>query len=92
MHKKLFNALYVINILAQALFTLILPVGVLLGISWLAVKHLSAPGWIYVPAIVVGVLLGFYAMVRFVLAAMSGLERLEAEQKKKEESNRKENR
>ena len=76
MHKKLFNALYVINIIAQAFFTLVFPAGVLGGLSWLAVKYLSAPGWIYVPAIVVGVLLGFYSMVRFVLAAMSGLERL----------------
>ena len=92
MHKKLFNALYVINILAQALFTLVFSAAVFGGISWLAVKYLSAPGWIYVPAIVVGVLLGFYSMVKFILSAMSGLERLEAEQKKKEESNRKENR
>ena len=89
-HKKLFSALYVINIVAEALFTLILPGAIFAGIGWLSVTYLSAPEWIYAPAIVIGLLLGFYMMIKFVLTAMAGLERLEAEQrsKRKEEKDR----
>ena len=89
MHKKLFSALYIINILAQALFTLVFPVAIFAGGAWLAVKYISAPGWIYAPVIVVGFLLGFCSMIKFILTAMAGLERLEAEQRSKEQKNNK---
>ena len=83
MHKKLFNALYILNIVAQAFFTLVFPAAVFAGAAWLIVKYWSAPGWIYAPAIFLGLLFGFYSMIKFVLAAMTSLERLEKEQKKK---------
>ncbi len=81
LHKKLFNALYVLNIVSQAIFTLLIPVGIFGGIVWLLVKYCSAPAWLYAPALVLGFLLGFCSMIKFVLSAMAGLERLEKEQK-----------
>ena len=90
MHKKLFNALYIINIVAEALFTLVIPAGLFYGIAWLLITYLSFPNWIYAIAITLGLLLGFYMMIKFVLTAMKGLERLESEQKAKEKD-RKEN-
>ena len=83
MHKKLFGALYIINIGAEALFTLVLPAALFWGIAWLTVTYLSFPDWVFVPAIVLGLLLGFYMMIKFILTAMEGLERLEKEQKER---------
>ena len=90
MHKKLFNALYVLNIVAQAFFTLLIPVAILGGIAWLLVEKADAPGWLFVPAITLGVLFGIYSMVKFVLSAMNGLERLEKEQNTPKDKDRNE--
>ena len=91
MHKKLFNALYILNIVSQALFTLIIPAALLYGIAWLLVTRLSLPEWIYAVALVVGFILGFVSMIKFVLTSMAGLERLEKDQadtKEKDENGR----
>ena len=82
MHKKLFNALYVLNILGQALFTLVTPAALLGAVAWLLNAKAGVGSWIYAVLIVIGLLLGFYSMIRFVISAMAGLERLENEQKK----------
>ena len=78
--KKLVNAMYVLNIISQAIFDLALPIGFGVLGSWLLVKYASAPGWIYAPLVVLGALIGFYTMVKFVVSAMAALERLENEQ------------
>ena len=89
MHKRFFNALYVLNIVSQAFFTLLIPVGLFGGAVWLLVNKASAPGWLFAPAIVIGVIIGFCSMIRFVLAAMAGLERLEKDQKENDKNTKK---
>ena len=84
MHKKITNALYVLNIVFQSFFDLVTPAALLFGVSWLLVRYLSLPEWIYAPAIIIGLLLGFVSMVKFIITAMGGLERLEGEQRNKE--------
>ncbi|MBQ8321530.1 MAG: AtpZ/AtpI family protein [Clostridia bacterium] len=88
MYKKLVGALYIMNIVSQAIFTLLLPILVGLGISWLLVTYLSAPSFIYVILIMLGVLSGLYSMVRFVLSAMAAYERLEKEQTESKKTNK----
>ena len=78
--KKLVNAMYVLNIIAQAIFDLALPIGFGVLGSWLLVRYASAPGWVYAPLVVLGAVIGFYTMIKFVLSAMAALERLEKEQ------------
>ena len=80
MNRKLFNALYAINIVAQAIFTLAFPIALGVLGSWLLVTYAGWQGWIYAPLVLVGVLIGFYSMIRFVLTAMAGIERLEKQQ------------
>lgn len=87
-YKKLVGALYIMNIVSQAIFTLLLPILVGLGISWLLVTYLSAPSFIYVILIMLGVLSGLYSMVRFVLSAMAAYERLEKEQTESKKTNK----
>ena len=79
MHKRIFNLLYVLNIVFQSFFDLVLPMALAFGLSYLLVTFLSAPGWIYAPLIILGALTGLYSMVKFILSAMAALERLERE-------------
>ena len=81
--KRLVNVMYIFNIIAQAFFDLSLPIGLGLLGSWLLVKYASAPTWIYAPLTVLGALVGFYTMIKFILSAMAALERLEKEQNSK---------
>ena len=67
------------NIVFQAFVTLLIPAGLGWLGAWLLVTYAACPPWVYVPLIVIGVLVGFYSMIKFVLTAMSGYERLEKE-------------
>ena len=81
MHKKLFSVLYAINIISQAIFTLLIPAALAFGASWLFVTKLGAPEWLYAVLIPVGVIAGLISMVKFAIAAAEGLERLEKQGK-----------
>ena len=89
MKNKLFNALYSLNIVFQAIFNLVTPAALFFVIAWLLVTRVGAPEWIYAAAILLGVLIGFYSMIRFVLSATAALERLEKESAARDKKNRK---
>ena len=82
MYKRTVSALYVVNIAFQAIFNLVCQIGLCILLSFLAVKYLSAPEWIYVPLILLGVFSGLYSMVRFILGAMRSLDRLEEQHRR----------
>ena len=84
MYKKLVSALYVLNIVSQAIFTLALPIGLGVLASYLLTKHAGAPSWIWALLIVLGAMSGLYSMIKFILSATAGLERLEKEHNTKE--------
>lgn len=92
MHRKFFNAMYVLNIAMQAIFSLLSPIALGALVSWILVSRAGVGEWIYVVLILLGVGSGFVGMVRFVLSAMSGVERLENEQAADEGRRRKEKR
>ena len=77
MYKRIVSALYVINIVFQALFTILVPIALGFGIAWLLVSKASVQSWIYAVLIPLGALCGFYSMIKFVLSAMSALDRME---------------
>ena len=89
MHKKIFNAVYALNIFFQGFFSLAFPAGLFAAVAWLLVSRAGAPVWIYAPLIAVGVLLGFYSMIKFIISAFGALESLEKEQRQKEEKKEK---
>jgi mannose/fructose/N-acetylgalactosamine-specific phosphotransferase system component IIC len=82
MKSKFFSALYALNIIAQAIFDLALPAALFFALSWVLVKNAGAPEWIYAIAIPLGVLIGFYSMIKFVLSATAALSRLEEQNEK----------
>jgi F0F1-type ATP synthase assembly protein I len=73
----------VINIVFQSIFTLLWQIGAAIFVGWIFVRFANAPPWIYVPLIIVGVVSGFVSMVRFILAAMRSLDRIEEQRKAK---------
>lgn len=81
--NRLMNVMYVLNIVVQSFFNLLLPIGLMVLFSWLLTEKMNVGQWIYVVLILLGVIVGFISMIRFILTAMAGLERLEKEQKNK---------
>ena len=67
MNNKLFGFLYAVNIIGQAIFTLLTPAALMFGISWLLVSRAGAPSWIYAVFISVGIIAGLVSMVKFVI-------------------------
>ena len=89
--KQAYSTFYVINIVFQAIFTLLWQIATALIVGWLLVEKIGAPIWVYVPLILVGVITGLVSMVRFILAAMKSLERIEEQKRKKKKSEDKSN-
>ena len=77
MHKKIFSALQLLNLLFQALYTLALPVGLGALASFLLTKYASAPSWIWAVLLTLGVLMGLYSMVKFIILASESMDRME---------------
>lgn len=90
MYGKFVSAIYLLNIVFQSFFNLALPIGIAILASWLLTEHAGAPGWIYAPLVIVGVIIGFSSMIRFILSATRALDRLENDrqraQSKKEDA------
>lgn len=70
------------NIIFQALLTLVFPIGLGVLVAYLLTEFANAKDWVYAPLIIFGVFTGLISMVKFVLSAMSALERLEKQQNK----------
>lgn len=81
------NAMYALNIISQAIFSLATPIGIGVLASYLLVEFAAAPSWIYAPLTVLGALSGLYSMIKFILSATAGLERLEKEQTQRGKEN-----
>ena len=86
--KDRYSAFYVLNIVFQSIFTLLWQIALAVFLGWLFVGRLGAPEWLYVPLILIGVGTGLVSMIRFILAAMRSLDRLEEQRKIKEKKNR----
>ena len=82
MKGQVFSFIYVLNIIIQAIFTLAFSILIFIGIGYVAVELIGGPTWIYVITILLGVATGLISMVRFILSAMQGIDRLEAERSK----------
>ena len=91
MYKRLISAMYVLNIVFQAFYTLALPIGICALVSFLLTKYASAPGWIWAVLIVFGVFTGLYSMIKFILTATKNLDRIEKGQEERAAEEKKRN-
>ena len=85
MYRNLVSAMYVLNIVFQAIFTLLFSPAILFGINYLFVWKLSFPKWTYAISLSVGFIIGIISMIKFAITASEGLERLEKQRKNKKD-------
>lgn len=75
--KGAYSAIYIVNVVFQSIFTLLMHIGGGLLISWILVEKLGLPAWLYAVVILLGVLTGFFSMIRFILSTMKALDHIE---------------
>ena len=85
MYRNFVGALYVLNIIFQAIFTLIIPPAIFFFINYLCVSKLSFPKWTYAISLSIGFVLGIISMIKFAISASEALERLEKQRKNKKD-------
>ena len=83
MYFKAFSVVQIINMVVHSFFTLAMYIGLGVLLGWLAVEKWGAPGWVYVPVILLGVFIGFVSMVRFIINASESYGRIERERNEK---------
>ena len=77
MYKRLVSSLYTINIVSQAIVTMLIPIGLGALISYLLTTYAGVKPWIWAVLIPLGAFSGIFSMIKFVLNAMSALNALE---------------
>lgn len=82
-----YSAVYIVNIIVQSIFTLLLHIGAALLFSWLLVDKCGWPSWIYALFVTISLISGFFSMIRFILTAMRALDNLEKSRKEKRRKN-----
>lgn len=85
MYRNLVSALYVLNIIFQAIFTLLIAPAFFFFINYLCVRNLSFPKWTYAISLSVGFIIGIISMIKFSISASEALERLEKQRKNKKD-------
>ena len=86
MRRNFITPLYIFNMIVQSLINLVTPIGLMLLAAWFLVSNKYAPPWIYVILILVGVFVGLFSMVSFILKASRALEALERQRAEKEKA------
>lgn len=69
--------LYLIHTVTQALVSLVTPIALGVGVAYWLVTYRGCGTWLYAVLILVGVGLGLWSMLTFILRAMRALEALE---------------
>ena len=67
MPKKLIKAVYALNYIFQAAFSMIVPAGLLIFGGWYLHNRCGWGKWALITAIVLGVLFGFYSMIYYIV-------------------------
>ena len=83
MYRKTVNALYLLNIISQALFTLLTLPALAFLLTFLLVRFAGAPPFLYAILIPIAFIFGIFSMISFIIKAGDGFERLQKEREKK---------
>lgn len=83
---KFIHFVHWVNILMQALFSLLFPVALAVAGAYLLVTYADVGTWIYAVLILVGFASGVVSMVRFILIASRSVEALEKAEKQKQKN------
>jgi len=91
MQKKIYNAAYLINVIFQAFFNLMLPMAAGFVAGYLLTEKLSFPQWWYAVLLVAGLAVGLFSMIKFLIYALDAFEKIEKAQKAGSNADAKEN-
>ncbi len=83
MPKKVFRAVYALNYVFQAAFSMLVPAGAMILGGWLLTERCGVGSWAMVLAIVLGVLLGLYSMFYYIVKTMKHVDPTEGEESDK---------
>ena len=86
MYKKFITPIYTVTILFQSFFSLLTPIGLMWLFAWLLNTYAGVEAWIFAVFILIGVFIGLYSMISFIIKASRALEYLEREARKEERS------
>ncbi len=87
--KNTYSTIYTLNVIFQAVFTLVWDILLAFAIGYALVEWAHLPEWVYVPLVVIGAILGFISMLKFIISAMNSLDRIESERRAKYKAQRK---
>lgn len=79
MRGKWIHALYYFNLVVQSLFSLLTPIALAVALAWFLTSRALVGEWIYAVLILIGVGIGLYSMVHFILIASAQIRALEAQ-------------
>lgn len=81
MYRGIISATYIITILLQSLFSLVFPILIALGASYLLVEYAGVGGWIYAVLTPPFAISGIVSMCKFILSSMRALDALEKQKR-----------
>ena len=83
MYRKFITPVYILNIIFQSIFDLLTPAAIAFLGAWLLDRYTDVGGWIYAVFITVGVMIGFFSMIMFIVRATAALEAIEKQNQAK---------
>lgn len=91
MYRKTVNALYLINIISQAIFTLLTLPALAFLLVFMLVRFAGAPPFLYAILIPLAFIGGIFGMIKFIIKAGDGFERLQREREEKDKAKKYQN-
>lgn len=79
MYRKIYDLTYVLSVVVQGFWSLLFPIGLGLFGGWVLVNKVGAPSWLMIVLTVAGVFVGLISMCKFLMSAMTALERRDKE-------------
>ena len=81
MINKFFNFAYALNVFIQSAFSFIFPVGIFIAGAWALVRYCSLDKWVYIPAILIGVICGVYSLFKYAIYATKNMPKVKSRSK-----------
>lgn len=85
--RRTYSFVYVINIVFQAIFTLLFHIGTGLLLAWLLVEKVGFASITYAILIILCIMIGLISMIKFILVSMRALDNIEKSHKNKWRNN-----
>lgn len=83
MPKKVFRAVYALNYVFQAAFSMLTPAGLLILLGWWLTERRGWGKWAMAVCVILGVALGFYSMFYYIIKTAKHVDPMQPEEESK---------